>query len=248
VLKRKIEITAETRAKRVLVAKDALKQALSYGYEFKARVGYIAAGREVYEALDGTGGIYGGSASAGLRVALARKGIGPGGAGDDDYEYDLRFACDAVAEACSVCMMGGLLLSKARTLNDSHWSSKKLVDADRRSVAEGLAGVFDELTLMTCECAFERTSAISIDSRDTVFLECDCESGGDVYGAACESQAFGNKAAFLSLGQGGVDRGVAIAVLLNLIANDGDFDTTQEPSIVVPPELAEELKATLNAD
>lgn len=125
-----------------------------------------------------------------------------------DIAGDLRDNIDAVAPACTVCMLGAALLSKARLYDavpvlglfyGPAWAGAPNVSASRDSIAAGLSDVFDAETLEALESAFEASPHMG--DRPT-----DLTRGAAVFG-----RLYGDP----------TDRAAAIAQ--NLIDNGGRF-------------------------
>ena len=128
-----------------------------------------------------------------------------------DGSDDVQKHVDTIEKHCTVCMLGGLLLSKARLFDGvpiSHIQDGTfLISAERGMTAESLSDVFDDVTLDLLESAFERN-------------EMGNEADDDDQSAAVQfGMTFGDD-----------DRARARAIAQILIDNDGEFIVPAAPA------------------
>ncbi len=141
---------------------------------------------------------------------------------------DVQGCADFLEGECSVCLLGGLLLSKARLFNavpfakfdPGGYFTVSGRQADGAAIADVLADVFDPATLATMEAAFELAAGYYNSSpllKRLTDAEIERLQAGKAFG-----HAFGDQSELYVN-----DR--VLAVMNNLIANDGEFVPEQLP-------------------
>lgn len=182
----KVRLTREVRDQRIAIARDVQKQIVGRKYDFRPANGYIAQNYYDYKLFT-----------------------------DDDLGDDMREHVDKIADKCSVCLLGGMLLSTASLYDNiplADYASDEFMGVSREQIGRSLAPFFDYDELIAMEAAFELY---------------DYKSGGDFGGKACFYYKIPGSEVVLRPSETRV-----WAVMQNIIDNDGGLDLTQEPGIV----------------